>query len=199
MSDTCALGLYHDYKEQVVKRISNDFIWNKLVEPHSCKRFLELPEITMFEMEDALLSDDVSTISITVKLENDLDYINQAIDDAKFIADLEADWDENGALEISKETFRTAKNIVLKYSQYMFDYFSILLPAPSITPVNNGSIDLLWKNAGKVLLLNIKPNENLAHYYGLNTQTKIDFQGSIRINEVESFFASWLMDFKMES
>lgn len=199
MSDTCAIGLHHNYDEQVVRRLSNDLFRNKLVMPHPCKRYQELPEITMFEMEDVLQSDNVSIISISVKLENDLDYINQAIDDAKYISDLEADWDENGALEISKDTFGTAKNIVLKYSQYMFNYFSILLPAPSINPVNNGSIDLLWKNADKVLLLNIKPNETLAHYYGLNTHTKIDFQGSIRINEIETFFATWLMDFKMES
>lgn len=126
-------------------------------------------------------------------------YINSAIENAKYILDLETGWDGESADKISPAIFNSAMNFIKLYFNELFT-LNLIVKTPIISPVNDGSVDILWQNASAKLLINIS-DESIGYYYGISfnkTREPNDFNGKISILYVEPFFTDWLKKFSLE-
>ena len=84
------------------------------------------------------------------------------------------------------------------YSKWIWENRGIVLLAPSIDALADGSIDIMWNSSKARLLLNVRNNvtSSQAHYYGDTYGGKNKFKGVLGdLNEVQEFFAYWLTDF----
>ena len=166
---------------------------------------LKFRKITPNHVEHHLIVD--SMISKGVKtpitkplfdLPDELFEIVHAIEDSKKILDLPVDWDSEGALAVPKLIWERAINVLLIYSKWIWENKGIILTTPSIDAIADGSIDIMWNSPKARLLLNIKnnPTSSEAHYYGDTYGGKNKFKGVLgELNEVQEFFAYWLIDF----
>lgn len=94
-----------------------------------------------------------------------LDYILRK---TQFFTDLKDDWDGDGAVKISKNTYKKFIDFLYElyyHSNRLVEFCKI---DPTISPVPDGSIDLLGKTERFQLLINIRENE-LSSYYGSTT------------------------------
>ena len=133
-----------------------------------------------------------------LELPNELSEVAFAIKDSKKILDLQEDWDSEGALAVPKFVWERAANVLSVYSTWIWENRGIVLLAPSIDAIADGSIDIMWNSSKARLLLNIKNNltSSEAHYYGDTYGGKNKFKGVLGdLNELQEFFAYWLTDF----
>jgi hypothetical protein len=127
-----------------------------------------------------------------------LSHIAAAIENAKYILSLEEDWDCDGAIEIPHEIFNRAVNFIRDYSTFLLANNGLLLVAPIISPLKDGSIDLLWETKNNSLLVNIKNSDtNDAYYYGVIDikNQKNDFNGNIKTTTILPLFSNWLKEY----
>jgi hypothetical protein len=138
------------------------------------------------------------------KFDEDLKHIECAIENSSSILHLEVGWDGNDAEPISHVVYDRAIGFLKNYSQRLQDIFNFTIDAPSIQPLNNGSIDLYWTNETAHFLVNFKNADNgAAYYYGEmldNNGEKFDVNGQISATSIVDTFAAWLKHFpKMEN
>ena len=129
----------------------------------------------------------------------ELSHIEASIEDSEYILDLEYGWDEDKAVPIPQYIYNRAIAFIKKYSISLFEK-NIIIVDPTISPLSDGSIDILWETKKNSLLVNIKNTDReIAYYYGISDidDTKADFNGKISTNSFNPFFASWLKEFQM--
>jgi hypothetical protein len=135
----------------------------------------------------------------TNDLPHELEHINKAIEDSKYILNLKSGWDQAGAQMPSKNAFNYAVSFLKKYSTRLFDIFNVNIEAPSIHPLNDGSIDLEWISDRATFLINFKNNQdNIAFYYAkviTETNQINDSNGQATIEVVSDEVAVWLINF----
>jgi hypothetical protein len=102
------------------------------------------------------------------------DSIEQAIRASRSILALPSDWDDEGAERVSEETWDLAVAILRRAVQTARTRLGSVLPAPTIGPVADGSIDLYWKTPFK-LLISIKPKgaEESSDFFGERDEVKV--------------------------
>lgn len=187
------------YHRQFPRKIDNDkFIEERLFLPSYDQQTeweLITAEICVRKKERRLLK----SIQGKTDLHQSLTHIYNTIREAEYILDLEDDWDDEGAVSISIDTFDKAINFIKEYSISLLENHKLILVAPTISPVGNGSIDVLWQTQDNSLLVNIN-NGNFAYYYGVLDvrNLKSDFNGKVPANTVIHFFAVWLEEYAME-
>ncbi len=93
--------------------------------------------------------------------------LEYAIKESQSILALPTGWDDAGSPAFRKETRERAVRVLMEAAGFLWATRGLELPAPSITPGPEGSIDLHWKTARRELLINIPedPSE-AAPYYG---------------------------------
>lgn len=132
------------------------------------------------------------------KFPKELSEMAFAIKDSKKLLDLQEDWDSEGALTVPKFVWERAANVLSMYSKWIWENKGIVLLAPSIDALADGSIDIMWNSSKARLLLNIKNSvtSSETHYYGDTHEGKNKFKGVLGdLNDVQEFFAYWLTDF----
>lgn len=127
----------------------------------------------------------------------ELVHILNEIEDSSNIIDLDKNWDDEGALQISYETWEKASLFISNYSKWIYNNQNIIISEPDIAAVSDGSIDLTWSSEQARLLVNIKAIEITASYYGDYFTENNNIKGNIPINEINEFFAYWLKIFKV--
>lgn len=85
-----------------------------------------------------------------------------AIHASRYMLDLEADWDDEGAAPTEFAAWCDAVSLLRGTAVAFADE----LPVPDISPCNDGSVDLFWKTPAFMLLINAKPNRGGFDYYG---------------------------------
>lgn len=92
--------------------------------------------------------------------------LSRVLDDGRWILDLKANWDEEGAGEYSAATYLRA----VRHLESMFDkawnLFGRALPEPLLGPADDGSIDMFWEVDDRNLLINIAEGKSPHSYYG---------------------------------
>jgi hypothetical protein len=175
---------------------NNDFLEDKICMPQP-------KHLKGLEKKNArLLHSGVEILKKSDQLPLRLSHIEIAIKDANYIVSLEDDWDSDGAIKIPSQIFNRAINFVIDYSISVFTNYNLVLVAPIISPVKDGSIDLLWETNENSLLVNIKNSfANDAFYYGVLDirNQKNDFNGNIKTDNILSFFSIWLKEYQLES
>lgn len=124
--------------------------------------------------------------------------IKKSIDDAKYMLDLEEDWDDEGGMPVDKNTFIRAIKFLINYSVWLLRNQSIFLVPPQIHPGPDGSIDILWRTKNYRMLINVLPNpERQFEYYGDDKKDGNSIKGKVPSNGVQEFLALWLKNLKV--
>ncbi len=121
-----------------------------------------------------------------------LRHISDAIEGSRSLLQLQDDWDEAGAVPISKQTWRRATEFLSRYAGRVWDTSGDVLDAPDITPVPDGSIDLHWDSPTYEMLINIPvdPRE-AAGFYG-DDRDRISIEGHFDTQSVNEGLLHWL-------
>ena len=151
--------------------------------------------------KEIIITPNAVPIEISIKntFPAELSHIENAVLDARSILELESNWDDEGALKVPLHIFNRAMDFIRNYSTFVRNNFQIVIIAPDINPLRDGSIDLYWKTKNASLLVNIKNDDDeIAYYYGvLYNQDKntFDINGQISTNSTIDMFASWFSCF----
>lgn len=95
------------------------------------------------------------------------DLLDKEIEASRQILGLEDNWDGEGAVRISKETWNKAVTF-LNNHRIAWD---LERNVPTISPVNDGSVDLHWKSERFEVLINIKEHSDQAGIYADDYRT----------------------------
>ena len=120
--------------------------------------------------------------------------LKKAIETSKQLLEYEDDWDGEGALGYSKPTLDKAEKFLTDNALSFWKDNAVWVITPDFCPGPNGSIDLLWKLKDRELLINIPVDENnLAGYYGDNSQNGSIIKGKLNLAEKNQWILMWLM------
>lgn len=194
--------------------ISNerDFVHGHLIEPYSQHAKCSKVNFRSYRFHAGSSNNTIAEIqkenkiSLKIKhseLSNELSHIEEAIQEARQLLELESNWDGEGAIKIPLLIFNRAIQFLKSYSVFLKTEYSCIIIAPEITPLKNGSIDLYWKIENASLLINIKNGKDeIAYYYGElynHNKQAFDINGQIPTDTTLDMFASWFTCFsKME-
>lgn len=127
--------------------------------------------------------------------------IKEKIEKSKYILDFKNNWDEDGAIAISKKAYSNAIAFLTRYSERIVDVCGDdkdFLLAPSISPVKDGSVDLEWNLDNSYLLINFTESNNDFVYYYLafkeGDKISLDANGQLDMKNVNDKFASQLIN-----
>jgi len=119
--------------------------------------------------------------------------LEEEIERAESMLDLEADFDGEGSPAYTEDTFDLAAEFLRLHSRYFWEHCEKYSPVPKITPGPNGSIDLHWKLESRELLVNIPADvHEPAVYYGDNYGVE-KIRGSVDPKKISYVIATWLM------
>lgn len=105
--------------------------------------------------------------------------IEEAISDSRSLLDLHDNWDGEGAVGYSAETWERAVHLIRKFAQLSF-HQGYFLARPTITPADSGSIDIHWKDRNRELLINIPADQDEpATYFGRTPTGEDSTRGKI--------------------
>jgi hypothetical protein len=120
--------------------------------------------------------------------------LEQAIDASTELLSLPESWDEEGALQISESTWKTAIDFLRRTHASVQSRLGKDLLIPTIGPCTDGSIDLFWKAPKFSLLVNIKPvGTGESDYYG-ETDDGLKASGTFHPNSQDLGFLDWLVN-----
>lgn len=146
-------------------------------------------QINIYELKrhlDTQLVDNKGVVVVNME-------ILKAINEAKNLLLLNENWDEDGALAISKNIWNNAISFLKNYSEYMLSDKKLSIKAPQINPCRDGSIDLSWRTSKARMLINFKNDgNNLAHYYGDHYENVNSIKGYVKIDDIQDFLATWM-------
>ena len=116
------------------------------------------------------------------------------INKSRWILDLVPDWNDEGALIVSKQTWKRASLFLWRHIQEVFDSTGKMLDIPNITPNPDGGIGYYWKTARYELLINIPPTpEDLVGYYGDDKDWANRVKGKTSQSVVDIKLISWFV------
>lgn len=121
-----------------------------------------------------------------------VDELQTIIDNSRWILDLHDDWDDEGSVGYKVETWIRAMNFLKNVLFSSVNDFCVKSCFPKISPADDGSIDLFWKQESFQLLINIPACESeLLAYTGENKWGET-ISGRINTNRKNFNIAAWL-------
>lgn len=118
---------------------------------------------------------------IIAEVSNDLYDLAEEINSSKYMLEYDNDWDEEGSIGYSKETWIKAIQMIIQYFEFAKN-IGMILKTPKIYHGPNGSIDFLWQTKITRLLVNIPPIQGgQITFYGDDKEGQ-HFQGIITLN-----------------
>jgi hypothetical protein len=125
-----------------------------------------------------------------------LDHILEAIRESRKILSLKDDWDTEGSPGYSEKIWKRATNFLLGHARKLMERYAVRIPAPSILPGPDGSIDLHWKTQDYELLVNIPANNSeQASFYG-DDKNRGFIKGNLDPATFNKGLLTWLMNEK---
>ncbi|MCP3959668.1 MAG: hypothetical protein GY719_17605 [bacterium] len=119
--------------------------------------------------------------------------LEEAIERSRRIYRLEDNWDDEGAVGYERETWERAIRFLLLHAERFQQETRCSIPAPSIGPGPDGSIDLYWKEPAFGLLVNVPSDEaSPATFYG--EDKRLTIEGSIATSEYRRGILHWLIN-----
>ncbi|MCL4296134.1 MAG: hypothetical protein KJ077_10420 [Anaerolineae bacterium] len=95
--------------------------------------------------------------------------ILRAIEQSRYILELEDDWDTEGSKGYQPLAWERVAIFLIKLYQKALESFAVILDTPRIYHAHGGSIDVLWRSDRYQLLVNFPEDENSsASFYGDN-------------------------------
>lgn len=129
------------------------------------------------------------------KIPSVLKHIKAQIEDAIEILEYPDNWDDEGALATDKYTFEQAVSFVIDYTIHNYYRFAVILGAPYIDILRDGSVSVHWKTKKEAQLFIIfkKENRELAYYYAESSERRIPLNSAIQPGApVDETLALWM-------
>ena len=121
--------------------------------------------------------------NLTFKLPFRFNELAKRIVAAKYILELEDNWDDEGSKSYSERTLKQAIDFIIEYTHWVWDTLNIVITPPKILHGPDQSIDLLWERPSYELLINIPPHpKKIVRFYGDNRKDA-RIEGQFNINE----------------
>jgi hypothetical protein len=146
---------------------------------------------TAVETVSVSLRNVVKSISISTRIPQKLKHIELSINNAQSILNLAENWDDEGALKVSKNVHSSAILFLKKYALFLLNDLKTVISAPDINPVKDGSIDLEWHTPNARMLINVN-NSGKIGYYGDNFNDLNSIKGKVDNDSVQTFLAVWM-------
>jgi len=147
------------------------------------KRILETPIGCSFNL-----------LGSTVILPEQLRHIYDEIIDSFYILELEQNWDDQGALPIPIEVFRSSIQLLVDYSLAALKVHNTIIDTPEINPGPDGSIDLSWRTNQARLLINVKlvKGETKIRFYRDHYNNEKSNRGDLYLDIIDESFLIWM-------
>lgn len=134
-----------------------------------------------------LISQTVTDIPI------DLARILEAVEQSRYILELEDDWDDEGSKGYQPLVWERVVIFLIRLSEKALASFNIVLDAPQIYHGYEGSIDLLWRTDKYQLLVNFpEDDDSPGSFYGDNFNIDT-FEGTFKPSKVECSLLAFLV------
>ena len=119
--------------------------------------------------------------------------LRDVIESARWIVGLPDNWDEEGSIGYSKETFERVEQFVLRHASLGAETWGRCFTPPQIAPADHGSIDILWETESMQLLVNVPtdPTERIS-FYG-EDQNRGTFSGQIAPHAARADLVAWIV------
>lgn len=141
------------------------------------------------------------TIKLLIKdkkiiLSQELKDIAAAIQSSLELLDLQENWDDEGANATNIFAFENAVTFLSNYSQYIFNIYKIIIDAPVIDILRDGSISVFWETKNtRFLIIFKKAKSDYSFYYGevKDQAISIPFNSAIKnSSEIDETTALWM-------
>lgn len=122
--------------------------------------------------------------NITLEIPIGLDKVNQVFVDAKYILNLEDDWDENGGLVYEEEVWKKAAEFLITYFKWIKTIYDGNLYMPKMYHGPNGTIDFVWDELNYRLFINLDCIENKGNFFSDSPNNQYS-EGEFGIDDVK--------------
>lgn len=142
-----------------------------------------------------ILSDiRIDLLEETISVPSNLRNIANAIEQSKYILELEKGWDEENAMRIDSNLWTKAVKFLCSYAQYISNNFERVLETPEINPCKDGSIDLSWRTTSSRMLINIRQTgkDTLAYYYSDLYNNIQPNKGWVKLEPIDPSLSIWM-------
>jgi hypothetical protein len=113
---------------------------------------------------------------------------------ARELTGLADNWDDEGSLGYSIETWRRVRRFLLLQSSLSAKVFQMELPIPQINPADQGSMDVFWRLPRRQLLVNFpKQSESPITYYGRDETGRNTVTGRTQDSDPRQDLVAWLI------
>jgi hypothetical protein len=135
------------------------------------------------------------SIGSSAKVDSADPRLQAALDGAERLTQLADDWDDAGGTAYTKEHVAKVTDFLSLVAKSVFSEKRAHIPVPRINPGPGDSIDVHWKEPGKILLLNIPADpEKLSTFYGETCGgEKAEIRGFLDLRYLNSWIAEWLL------
>ena len=144
------------------------------------KKLEIMPTLLQMELKRAKVS-DYPIGDVLVNPHSDIQYILDALENAK-----SSSFDEDDTVVVKTVqafVWDLAKDFLMVYSEWINVHCGILIDAPDISHLPNGSLDILWYNKKGKILINIDDSSNRkVHYYSDFHNGKNPMKGNVDID-----------------
>jgi hypothetical protein len=127
-------------------------------------------------------------------LPSELDHIEEAIRNSRWVLAIELDDDAGVTERYSEATLDRAGEFLRRHALWLWSNHGVVIDAPRLEPGPNGSIDIHWKTGRYELLVNIRSDPSArAGFYGDDYGT-ISIKGTLDPSACNKGVLMWLTD-----
>ena len=136
--------------------------------------------LLQIELKQAKVT-DYPIDDILVNPHSDIQYILDALENAK-----SSSFDEDDTVlvkTVQESVWDLAKDFLIVYSEWINAHYGILVDAPDMSHLPNGSLDILWYNKKGKILINIDDlSDRKVHYYSDFHNKKNPMKGNVDVD-----------------
>lgn len=129
----------------------------------------------------------------TVEIPIALSYLEETINDSKYILELEEGWDGEDGKPFSKETWNNAVKFLIDYATWIYANTGKAIVSPDIMHSVDGSIELLWQKEKFRMIISVPKNDKLLSFYGDDYKDG-KIQGTVGLESIKSGLALAISD-----
>lgn len=124
-----------------------------------------------------------------------LRHVASQIKESQEIVDYDDNWDDEGATATDGETYLKAVEFIVQYMTYVYEQFSVVLIAPYVDILRDGSISVHWEAGENAQLLVVfrKGEGQFAQFYAEGGAYKVPLKSSIVIDgPINEILVLWM-------
>lgn len=106
--------------------------------------------------------------------------------------DYKDNWDDEDAIGCNPQVYLWTIELLIKHAEYVLKFYDIIINAPEISIVSDGSFDIEWRCDNRMLLMNVVNDQKLEiHFYGKDVNTTV-LKGFLYDLEINKDVSHWM-------